>query len=99
MDCYDKKITLFPPNGSTVAYQASMSSLRPSSILKASMGGRKKVECYRSLFAIEGKMGTTNQCSCISVASECPDVFRKDLPLSWFPEHNLFLLHLIAWHL
>lgn len=58
VDWYYKKVTLFPHHGKIIPYQASSHSMSPSLILKDCIGGKKKLKYYRSLFAIDGEMGT-----------------------------------------
>ena len=55
VDCHMKQVTLFPSDGHPIVYQARMSPLEPSSVLKVCLDGRKKLECYRNLFAIDGE--------------------------------------------
>ncbi|PON33743.1 hypothetical protein PanWU01x14_350150 [Parasponia andersonii] len=57
-----------------------MNSLKLSPILKVCLGSRKKLECYRNLFAIDGEMRTNDQDLWIPVVSEYPEVFPEDLP-------------------
>ena len=76
---YRKRVTLFPQNEKTTIFHANSNSGRPSHILKACIGGRGKLECYGSLFAIEDELGTTDQYLQISMVSEYPEVFL-DVP-------------------
>ena len=80
VDCFNKRVTLFPKDGYPIVYQAHSNPLKPSPILKACIGGRKKLECYGNLFAIDGEMGTADQYPWISVVNEFSDVFSEDLP-------------------
>ena len=58
VDCYNKKVTLFSHNEKVIVYKESSKSIRLSPILKACIGGSKKLEFYGSMFAIDGEMGT-----------------------------------------
>ena len=44
------------------------------------MGGRKNLECYRSLFAIEDEIGITNQYIWVLVVGEYLNMFLEELP-------------------
>lgn len=53
---------------------------RPNLILEARMRGKRKLNCYGSLFVISGEVGITSQSSWTLVVSEFPDVFPNELP-------------------
>ena len=80
MNCHTKRVTLFLSDGDPIVYQAKMSPLKPSPVLKACLGGRKKLECYGNLFAIDGEVRIDDQNLWIPVVSEYSDVFPEDLP-------------------
>ncbi|PON67921.1 hypothetical protein PanWU01x14_099180, partial [Parasponia andersonii] len=44
------------------------------------MGGRKKLECYGNLFAIDGEVRIDNQDPWIPVGCEYSEIFPEDLP-------------------
>lgn len=51
----------------------------PNLVLKACMGGKRKLECYGSLLAISDEVGTTSQSFWTLVVSEYPNVFLDEL--------------------
>ena len=57
IDCARQRVTLITKNGQVV-YQANQHVIRPSPILKSSIRGRRRLETYGSLFALEGEKGT-----------------------------------------
>ncbi|PON37629.1 hypothetical protein PanWU01x14_318530 [Parasponia andersonii] len=57
-----------------------MSPLKPSPVLKACMGGKKKLEYYGNLFAMDGEVKTDDQNLWIPVVCEYSEVFPEDLP-------------------
>ena len=61
VDCFNKRVTLFLKDGYPIVYQAHLNPLKLSPILKACLGGRKKLEYYENLFAIDSEMGTADQ--------------------------------------
>ncbi|PON41318.1 hypothetical protein PanWU01x14_290750 [Parasponia andersonii] len=78
VNCHTKRVTFFPSDGYPIVYQAGMSPLKPSPILKACMGERKKLECYGNLFAIDGEVRTDDQDPWIPVVCQYLEVFPKD---------------------
>ena len=61
-------------------YQASQHAIRLSPILRSILGGKRRLETYGSLFAIEGDVGTGIDYSGLMVVDEFPDVFPDELP-------------------
>ena len=52
--CARRRVMLLTMNGQVV-YQANQHVIRPSPILKTSIRGRRWLETYGSLFALEGE--------------------------------------------
>ncbi|XP_062103581.1 uncharacterized protein LOC133814666 [Humulus lupulus] len=57
-----------------------MNAVRQDPILKACLGGKRNLECYGSLFAIEDESRPLDKFPWISVVSGFTDVFPEDLP-------------------
>ena len=79
IDCARRRVTLITKNGQVV-YQASQCAIRPSPILRSFIGGRRRLETYGSLFALEGEMGTGDHYPGLHVVGEFSDIFPDELP-------------------
>ncbi|XP_006854885.2 uncharacterized protein LOC18444659, partial [Amborella trichopoda] len=80
VDCSRKRVTLLTPSGDFIVYRANMSAVRQNPILRACLGGKRNLECYGNLFAIDDESRNLDQFPWISVVSGFPDVFPEDLP-------------------
>ena len=80
VDCSCKRVTLLTPSGDFIVYRANMNAVRHDPILKACLGGKRNLECYGSLFAIEDESRPLDKFPWISVVSGFPAVFPEDLP-------------------
>ncbi|XP_062081351.1 subtilisin-like protease SBT3.11 [Humulus lupulus] len=68
------------PSGDFIVYRSNINAVRHNPILKACLGGKRNLECYGSLFAIEDESRPLNKFPWISVVSGFRDMFPEDLP-------------------
>ena len=60
-------------------YQASQHTIRPSTILRSFLGGRRRLETYGNLFTIDGDVGTGIGYPGLMAVDEFLDVFHDKL--------------------
>ena len=78
-------------------YQANQHAIRSSPILRSILRGRRQLETYGSLFAIEGDVGTGIHYLGLTVVDEFLDVFPNELP-SLPPNREMkFSIDLVLW--
>ncbi|PON73838.1 hypothetical protein PanWU01x14_053880 [Parasponia andersonii] len=73
-------MTLYLEDRYLVVYQVGLNSIKPNPLLRACVGGRKKQECYGSLFTIHSEIGTIDQYPWVLVVSDFSDIFLEDFP-------------------
>ena len=78
IDCFSRRVILLTKNG-PIVYQASQFAIRPSPVLRSLLGGRRRLETYGSLFAMDGEVETGVRHPGL-VVEEFPDVFPDELP-------------------